>query len=613
MLFRYALYALITGTAIAILGVLITNTRGVDTQHQQQALESLRELGKLNAQWDASILRSSLGLSNDYDPLAAEAAQISQVHKTLAQHVASADTGKDSLRHLIETKTAQVDRFKAQNSILRNSLRYLPTAFDELAALYQRTPDEQRPALEPLERQGRGILDQLLRYNLFPGPDLRKRIEQDIDTLSQAVDQAPRTPETTPLLEQASSLANHGRTILRQRELVGQLMEEIQAIPIPQALERMTDEVDSDINAQRGDTDRYRLYLVAYSALLLLAVFYFAVSLVRSFRKLAVANRSLSEANETLEDRVVVRTLELSQALEDLKSSEASLVQSEKMASLGQMVAGVAHEINTPLAYVRSSLETVESNITTSPLRVFYESAEKLVQLMRADGANESDIAEQFMRAAEASDQLGGEGSLLFDEMGSLVKDGIYGVDQIRELVVNLKNFSRLDKSRVSRYQLEEGVESSLLLAKHEVKHRRVVRRFQSVPSVHCSPSQINQVLLNIITNAVHATEDGTGTLVISTYQPDANHVALSIADNGRGIPPEVMDRVFDPFFTTKDIGQGTGLGLSIAYKIIQQHGGTIQVDSPANLGTRFTLTLPIEPSGPDAAAHIAGERVSQP
>ena len=189
-------------------------------------------------------------------------------------------------------------------------------------------------------------------------------------------------------------------------------------------------------------------------------------------------------------------------------------------------------------------------------------------------------------------------------ELGQLAKDGLYGIEQISEIVLNLKNFSRLDRSKVSSFNLNEGLESALVLAKHELKHLAVKKQFGDIPAITCSPSQLNQVFLNLITNAAQATEGRAGEIQLTTRAPDPGHVEIEVADNGKGIPAEILPRIFDPFFTTKDVGKGTGLGLSIAYKIVEAHGGRITVDSKPGVGTRFTVRLPVHP--PDNAVALA-------
>ena len=267
------------------------------------------------------------------------------------------------------------------------------------------------------------------------------------------------------------------------------------------------------------------------------------------------------------------------------------LIQSEKMSSLGQMVAGIAHEINTPLAYVKSSLQLVEGELPG--VRGLVAECDRLLRLLEGGQATEEQLTAQFNLAAQAAERFRERGT---GELEKLLNDGLHGIQEISELVLSLKNFSRLDRSKVARFNLNEGVENTLLIARNLVKHKSVVKRLGDIPPITCLPSQINQVLLNLITNAAQATPDEGGIITITTRREGAAAVAVEVEDNGHGIPEEVLPRIFDPFFTTKEVGSGTGLGLSIAYKIAEQHGGSIQVASRVGVGSRFTVVLPLEP-----------------
>jgi len=192
----------------------------------------------------------------------------------------------------------------------------------------------------------------------------------------------------------------------------------------------------------------------------------------------------------------------------------------------------------------------------------------------------------------------------VLDEVATLLEDGIHGIDQIAEIVQNLKNFSRLDRAKISEFSVQAGLDSTLLLARHLLKGKVEVRKeYGAVRAIHGSPSQINQVFLNIVTNAVQAMPQRAepNVLTLRTAMDDAGTVRVEIQDNGSGIPKDVMSKIFDPFFTTKPIGQGTGMGLSISYKIIQEHGGRILVDSEPGIGTVFTILLPVK--APERAA----------
>jgi len=319
---------------------------------------------------------------------------------------------------------------------------------------------------------------------------------------------------------------------------------------------------------------------------------YIGSRLFRSFRVIARVNKDLKHANETLEQRVRERTEELSKALVHLKESEAQLVHSEKMASLGQMVAGVAHEINTPLAYVRSSLETVEGQLSGLVGELIDEMT-ALVILMRSGDATEAQIAEKFAVASALMD--GFNEHAIMDEIKGLLKDGVYGLDEIKKIVVNLKDFSRLDRDHLTDCTVEECLESTLQMAKSIIaKTKKLTKLFGQTLPIRCCPSQLNQVFLNLITNAAQATADDSGVITVVTKMQGPDNVAVEVIDNGVGIAEGVLPKIFDPFFTTKQVGQGTGLGLSIVYKIVEQHGGEVKVHSKEGVGTKFTVVLPV-------------------
>jgi len=268
------------------------------------------------------------------------------------------------------------------------------------------------------------------------------------------------------------------------------------------------------------------------------------------------------------------------------------LIQSEKMASLGQMVAGIAHEVNTPLAYVKASLEAVRRSVPQAG-RLAAET-ERLLALLSAEGADEAALAAQFAAVRTLVEELRSKAAL--GELDKLLKDGLFGIGQISEVISNLKDFSRLDRSNVADFDLHEGIESSIRIGYAQL-HKRVLRReFGEIPHISCSPSQINQVMLNLLTNAAQATRDGDGTITVRTGMRDAAHVEVEVADNGDGIPADVLPKIFDPFFTTKAVGKGTGLGLSICHKIVENHGGKLEVHSKPGAGTRFIVVLPVKP-----------------
>lgn len=299
---------------------------------------------------------------------------------------------------------------------------------------------------------------------------------------------------------------------------------------------------------------------------------------------------------KAMELRMRASADELNQAYTQLKSSQMALVQSEKMASLGQMVAGVAHEINTPLGYVQNNVAMGHELFTQ--VREMMGEYEALVEELLSAHATEDMIAARMERIATM--RAGFDASEMLVEMQALMADSLYGIDQISELVLNLKNFSRMDAAATEAVSLNDCIESALNIGRNVLKNRvEVFRELGDLPKLACAPSQINQVFLNLFTNAAQAM-DKPGELRIRTWA-DADAVHVRVTDNGKGIAPENLTRIFDPFFTTKPVGEGTGLGLAISHQIIQKHGGEITVESVVGSGTSFHIRLPL--AGASAAA----------
>ena len=292
-----------------------------------------------------------------------------------------------------------------------------------------------------------------------------------------------------------------------------------------------------------------------------------------------------------MQKRLAMQVQQTAVAYRKLKSSQAALVQAEKMASLGQMVAGVAHEMNTPLGYVRNNVEMLEGVFTQ--MNEALGQHEALAQLLTDPNADEQTLGRQLSAVTTLDADLRGSG--MVEEAQSLFGDTLYGIDQVKDLVVNLRNFSRLDAAQTSDVHLNDCIEQTLTIANSVVKDKaRIVKQLAAqLPVFKGGPSQINQIILNLVTNAAQAIGHSDGEITLTTWS-DATSVNLSVADNGKGIAAEHLPRVFDPFFTTKPQGEGTGLGLSISFQIAQAHSGSLSVRSEMGRGTTFTLSLPV-------------------
>jgi signal transduction histidine kinase len=291
---------------------------------------------------------------------------------------------------------------------------------------------------------------------------------------------------------------------------------------------------------------------------------------------------------ELMEKRAKRRNRTLAVVNQNLKSSQSRLIQSEKMASLGQMVAGVAHEINTPLGYVNSNVELarnfvqqIQQTITTS---------HQLVTALLDGTADDKTIGRLIQATNTQTHQVIHEG--LLTDLDTLFDDSLHGLNQISELVVSLRNFSRIDHATISCVSLNDCIENALTIGRNIIKQKaEIERHFDEDVEIECVASQINQVLLNILTNAAQAIT-GFGSIKITTRSHPL-YIDIHIRDNGCGMNETTRKKIFDPFFTTKAVGEGTGLGLSISYQIIQQHKGVIEVKSVVGKGTEFIIRLP--------------------
>jgi two-component system NtrC family sensor kinase len=279
----------------------------------------------------------------------------------------------------------------------------------------------------------------------------------------------------------------------------------------------------------------------------------------------ARAETQAAEVRAAMAEKVEQANRELEEANRLLKETQMHLIQSEKMASLGQLVAGIAHEINNPLAFVLNNLHTVQT------------------QFVRLEG---------FLAPVSSSDS-----DACMSKARTRLEDMRQGLERVRELVVDLRTFSRLDEGKFKTVDIAESVNSVLRFLGHRIKGRiRVVTAFGPLRKLSCSAGQFNQVLMNIIANAIDAIE-GEGTITIGTSTQDGMFV-ISIRDTGSGVPEAIRSRIFEPFFTTKPVGSGTGLGLAISYGIIQSHKGVIEVHSEKGGGTEFVVKIPRELKG---------------
>lgn len=306
------------------------------------------------------------------------------------------------------------------------------------------------------------------------------------------------------------------------------------------------------------------------------------------------ADQQLKNYSQNLEKMVEERATELKKALLDLQNTQSQLLQSEKMASIGQLAAGVAHEINNPVGFVRSNLGTINEYL--GDLMTLIDQYQRLeATLGKEKGMPESGAIQE---ALENIQKVKGEIGLdyILDDYKNVVDESLEGMARVGKIVSDLKDFAHMDKANeLELTDLNKGLVSTLNIVWNELKYKaEVIKDLGDIPLVQCYPQRINQVFMNILVNAAQAIEE-KGEIHITTIG-DNDHVEIRIRDNGSGIKKEILTKIFDPFFTTKEVGKGTGLGLNVAYNIIQRHKGTIEVESEVGKGTTFIIRLQIEP-----------------
>lgn len=276
---------------------------------------------------------------------------------------------------------------------------------------------------------------------------------------------------------------------------------------------------------------------------------------------------------------------ELDGAYQQLKATQSQILQQEKMASVGQLAAGVAHEINNPMGFITSNLSTLKRY--QEKLTIYLQQLEEWLKDQASD-----EILEQQKKLKKKQ-----KIAYILEDIEDLIEESNDGAVRVRDIVQNLKSFSRVDQTEFTQADINECLESTLAIAMNEVKYKASVEKdFGELPLLPCYPQQLNQVFLNILVNAAQAIEEN-GEIKIKTWNEN-DLVKIAISDNGSGIPEDIREKIFEPFFTTKDVGKGTGLGMSISYDIIKEHQGQIKIDSAIGQGTTFTIELPVDREG---------------
>lgn len=464
----------------------------------------------------------------------------------------------------LEVKKELIENFKTHNSVLRNSEKYAPLVGRKLIAVADQA--NEMTAKEHYTE----IIREMLEYSL-QGSSVRLENLKIMRTQLTEVEKSMPRQALTEMI----AFNNHLSVVMEEKHNTDTFLRKIMLSTTGEELSQLSNAWDMWFVDQSQKYDNFTILLTAY-IVSLLAFIAIIVWILRSLYR-------------SLDQKVEERTKETEIAFEELKEYETQLMQSEKMASLGQLVAGVTYEMNTPLGYISANVDTVSKNI--KGMGRVYEVMNILsneVSLPKPDGKKMGALLKHLVKLFRE----GGKGEVI-NETQELLEDSTYGLNEISQLVSSLKDYGSIDQSEMKSINLNRNLDTTLDMSKSLIKNRELVRNYTDIKNIKGMPSQLNQVFMNVITNAIQATDDNTGKIIIST-DSDEDNVIIEIEDNGIGMREEEVKHVFDPFFTTKDVGQGVGLGMAVAYKIIKSHGGEIIVESQPSNGTKVIIKLPL-------------------
>lgn len=521
-------------------------------------IASFYDLKQVDMRWNVDALSIASSLKNNYDSVVS-LPEVTRRNDLIIQILnESSEINKEDrerlenkinyYKNIMVKKSDLIERIKSSHAVLINSSRFISSFNKELIFLLDHD-NELRNFKELVEVKYilYNALSLVVSFIASKDDALHEELHELIDRLNSYADKMPLNSQS-----KVKNFVVHILLLMDQYKLRNQLLNELQLIKTDYLLSGIESDYVMIYNKFLDRNDDYRTILIFYSIIVFLIFSYIIIGMIKNYKRLNVVNMELKVAHN---------------------EAQLKLIHSSKMTALGEMVAGIAHEINTPLAYVSAIFSVLNEQITKIvSFSKEYENQPISVKILKK---NDVDL----------------------DDILTLLEDGKYGINQISELIVTMKNFGRIDQLEVDDFLVEDGLDNALLMANYTVKDNLVIKKeYAGVPKIRCIPSHINQVFLNIITNAIQAilAYKKNGQLIIKTVKQDESMIRIDISDDGPGISQEVLPKIFDPFFTTKEIGKGTGMGLSISYKIIESHGGRILVDSNEGQGATFSILLPI-------------------
>ncbi|MFK8032296.1 MAG: sensor histidine kinase [Gammaproteobacteria bacterium] len=577
--------AIITSAlAVAVLAALIYSSKSVDVNDYNNHYQTVSLIDQSVANYE-SLLDQLSAARRDGRPTGTGVSLMRGRLTANKEAIVSSTVSQDSSKGYFETQLKKVIELSNTVETQQNSVG------SALKLIRDNGPNEvQKLSAAGFETESRAVYKLLLKTLTYGTPGSTSNVGE-IDSMLQGL------KNNSDLLSSSMvSMIDAIERVRNGRDSVEASWDELAAVPFGSTAIGLRNAINREHGERALKVQNSQTLLNIFSVLLFGGLGLLGFRLHNSYSELNDVNDQLKDANSGLEARVEERTQDLEKAFSELKESQVQLVQAEKMSSLGQLVAGISHEINTPLLYLQSNQTLIKE--TLSRVSAFVDlSHDKLVP--RANPAEDKEvIRKRYVKGLQKlkSVLIDEEIKADLEELVDLTNDNIEGLEELTVLAQGLKDFSRLDRAPIDSFNVNEGIERTLIIAKNVLKSRvNVIKNLNDVPSVSCSPSQINQIFLNLINNAAQAMEDG-GDITITTSSKKG-FVSVAIQDTGCGIPEEILTKIRDPFFTTKEVGSGTGLGLSICEEILRSHNGRLDIESEVGVGSTFTILLPYKVS----------------
>ena len=572
-----------SATLICALLLLLTGlfqrTQVHNVNQHYQIIEQLRALERSHLSIKAGVLESRFSLFHNYDAITANSSALNEHISALERAFSHLPAPQPALQAKLAevaaqatTRELQVEDFKSENAILKNSTTYFPAAMEATFSQLSAQPSSQLNSREnsselisSLENLSQLILMYCLDNALTDPSEIRQMMAQIA---------------SPPLTD---NVFRHAQAILRLQEEVNQFVSLLSNESLGDAINELTLAYEDYHRRLTQDKNNYRFLLFIVAVMLVACSSYLAWTKQN--------NRILKAVNHQLSDAVNEKTKALKEALTQLKRSQANLIQSEKLSSLGQLSAGIAHEINNPISFIHGNIAANAS---------YSQDCLALIELYEQHYPDPAEEIQDFAESIELE--------FLKQDWQSLLNSMKAGTQRVKKIVDSLRNFSRLDESQYKSVSLHEGLDSSLLLLNHRLAASStapaidVIKQYGDLPLVLCHASAINQVFLNLLSNAIDALRKDSlvsqaPTITLTTHA-EFDHVVVKIMDNGAGISKVNQKKIFDPFFTTKPVGQGTGLGLTMSYQtVVDSHHGSMSVSSTPGESTTFQIKLPLKAS----------------